>query len=60
MNNTRWSTPPNSTPDFLNRSMVLKKTLGIVGTSYGKSIAKIWSTKLSKIRGIEEIPQERL
>jgi hypothetical protein len=45
MNNTRESTPPNPTPDLPNRSTDLCKTLGIVGTPHGYSIAKIWSTK---------------
>jgi hypothetical protein len=37
--------PPNPTPDQPNRSTNLCKTLGIVGTPHGCSIAKIWSTK---------------
>jgi hypothetical protein len=45
MNNTRGSTPPNPTLDLLNRSTDLCKTLGIVGTPHGHSIANIWSTK---------------
>jgi hypothetical protein len=45
MNNARGSTPPNPTPDLLNRSTDLCKTLGIIGTPHGHSIAKIWSTK---------------
>jgi hypothetical protein len=45
MNNARGSTPPNQTPDLPNRSTVLHKTLEIVGTPHGHSIAKIWSTK---------------
>jgi hypothetical protein len=44
MNSTRGSTPPNPTPDLPNRSSVLHKTLGIVGTPHGHSIA-IWSTE---------------
>jgi hypothetical protein len=50
MNNTRGSTPPNPTPDLSNRSTDLHKTLGIVGTPYGHSIAKILSTKTCKIK----------
>jgi hypothetical protein len=45
MNSTCGSTPPNLTPDLPNRSTFLHKTLGIVGTPHGHSIAKIWSTK---------------
>jgi hypothetical protein len=45
VNSARGSTPPNLTPDLLNRSTDLHKTLGIVGTPHGHSIAKIWSTK---------------
>jgi hypothetical protein len=45
MNNTCGSTPPNPTPDLPNLSTVFHKTLGIVGTPHGHSIAKIWSTK---------------
>jgi hypothetical protein len=55
MNNTRGSTPPNPTADLPNRSTDLRKTLGIVGTPHGYSVAKILSTKLAKSRGIEEI-----
>jgi hypothetical protein len=50
MNNTRGSTPPNPTLDLPNRSTDLCKTLGIVGTPHGHSIAKIWSTKTCKIK----------
>jgi hypothetical protein len=56
MNNTHWSTPPNPKLDLPNRSTDLCKTLGIVGTPHGESIAKLLSTKLAKSRGIEEIP----
>jgi hypothetical protein len=56
MNNTRGSTPPDPTPDLANRSIELRKTLGIVGTPHGHSIAKILSTKLAKSTGIKEIP----
>jgi hypothetical protein len=45
MKSTRGSTPPKPTPDLSNCSMVLHKTLGIVGTPHGYSVAKIWSTK---------------
>jgi hypothetical protein len=45
MNSTRGSTPPNPTPDLLNGSTDLRKTLGIVGTPHEHSIAKFWSTK---------------
>jgi hypothetical protein len=41
----RGSTPPNPTLDLPNRSTDLHKTLGIVGTPHGHSIAKILSTK---------------
>jgi hypothetical protein len=56
MNNTRGSTPPHPTPDLSNRSTDLRKTLGIVGTPNGESIAKLLSTKTRQSRGIEEIP----
>jgi hypothetical protein len=36
---------PKSNSDLLYLSTDLCKTLGIVGTPYGCSIAKIWSTK---------------
>jgi hypothetical protein len=45
MNRTRGSTPPNPTPDLPIRSTDPNKTLGIVGTPHGHSIAKLWSTK---------------
>jgi hypothetical protein len=45
MNRTRESTPPNPTPDLPIRSTESSKTLGIVGTPHGHSIAKLWSTK---------------
>jgi hypothetical protein len=45
MNRTRESTPPNPTPDLQIRSTDPNKTLGIVGTPHGHSIAKLWSTK---------------
>jgi hypothetical protein len=50
MNNTRGSTPPNPTPDLPNRSTDLHKTLGIVGTPHGESIAKFMSTKTFQIK----------
>jgi hypothetical protein len=50
MNITRGSTPPNPTPDLPNRSTNLHKTLGIVGTPHGESIAKILSTKTCQIK----------
>jgi hypothetical protein len=50
MNNTRGSTPPNPTPDLPNRSTDLRKTLGIVGTPHGESIAKLFSTKTCQIK----------
>jgi hypothetical protein len=50
MNNTRGSTPPNPNLDLPNRSMDLCKTLGIVGTPHGESIAKLLSTKTCKIK----------
>jgi hypothetical protein len=49
MNNTRGSTPPKQTPDLPNRSTDLCKTLGIVGTPYRESIAKLLSTKTRQI-----------
>jgi hypothetical protein len=45
MNNTRGSTPPNPSPDFPNRSIVLNKTLGIIGTPHEESIARFKPTK---------------
>jgi hypothetical protein len=56
MNNTRGSTPPNPTPDLLNRSTDLRKTLGIVGTPHGKSIAKFMSTKTFQIKRNQRNP----
>jgi hypothetical protein len=50
MNRTRESTPPNPTPDLPIRSTDLNKTLGIVGTPRGHSIAKLWSTKTHWIK----------
>jgi hypothetical protein len=50
MNNTRGSTSPNPTPDLSNRSTDLYKTLGIVGTPHGESIAKLLSTKACQIK----------
>jgi hypothetical protein len=39
------STPSNPTPELPNHTKDLHKTLGIVGTPHGHSIAKILSTK---------------
>jgi hypothetical protein len=45
MNSTRGSTPPNPNLDLPNRSTDLNKTLGILGTPHGESIAKFNPTK---------------
>jgi hypothetical protein len=45
MNSTCRSTPPNPTTDLPIRFTDPNKTLGIVGTPHGHSIAKLWSTK---------------
>jgi hypothetical protein len=50
MNNTRGSTPPNPNLDLPNRSTELCKTLGIVGTPHGESIAMIFSPKTCQIK----------
>jgi hypothetical protein len=50
MNNASGSTPPNPNPDLSNRSMDLCKTLVIVGTPHGESIAKLFSTKTRQIK----------
>jgi hypothetical protein len=50
MNNTCGSTPPNTNLDLPNRSTDLRKTLGIVGTPHGESIANILSTKTFQIK----------
>jgi hypothetical protein len=50
MNNTRGSTPPNPNLDLPNRFTVLCKTLGIVGTPHGESIAKLLCTKTRQIK----------
>jgi hypothetical protein len=50
MNSTRGSTPPNPTPDLPNRSMDLRKTLGILGTPHGESIAKFMTIKTCQIK----------
>jgi hypothetical protein len=47
MNITRGSTPPNPTPDLSIRSTDSNKTLGVVRTPHGHSIAKLWSTNTS-------------
>jgi hypothetical protein len=56
MNRTRESTPPNPTPDLLIRSTDPNKTFGIVGTPYGHSIAKLWSTKIRWIKRNQRNP----
>jgi hypothetical protein len=56
MNITRESTPSNPTPDLPNRSTDLRKTLGIVGTPHGESIAKILSTKTCQIKRNQRNP----
>jgi hypothetical protein len=45
MNNTRESTPPNPNLDLPNRSTVLNKTLGTIGTPHEESIAMFNPTK---------------
>jgi hypothetical protein len=50
MSSTRGSTPPNPNPDLPNRSTDLRKTLRIVGTPHGESIAKFMSTKTCQIK----------
>jgi hypothetical protein len=45
MNSTRGSTPPNPNFDLSNRSTVLNKILGMIGTPHVESIAMILSTK---------------
>jgi hypothetical protein len=50
MNSTCGSTPPNPNFDLPNRSMVLNKTLGIIGTPHEESIAMILSTKTCPIK----------
>jgi hypothetical protein len=50
MNNTHGSIPPNPNPDLPNRSTDLSKTLGIVGTPHGESIANFMSTKTCQIK----------
>jgi hypothetical protein len=45
MNSTRGSTSPNPNLDLPNRSTVLNKTLGILGTPHEESIAKFNPTK---------------
>jgi hypothetical protein len=50
MNNTRGSTPPNPNFDLPNRSTVLNKTFGIIGTPHRESIAMILSTKTCQIK----------
>jgi hypothetical protein len=55
MNNTRGSTPSNPTPDLLIRSTNSHKTLGIVGTPHGHSLAKLWSNKTRLIKRNQRI-----
>jgi hypothetical protein len=50
MNSTRGSTPSNPNLDLPNHSTDLSKTLGIVGTPHGESIAKFMSTKTFQIK----------
>jgi hypothetical protein len=49
-NSTRGSTPPNPNSNLPNSSTNLCKTLGIVGTPHGESIAKFMSTKTCQIK----------
>jgi hypothetical protein len=56
MNSTRGSTPPNPNSDLPNLSMDLCKTLGIVGTPHGESIAKVLSTKTCQIKSNRRNP----
>jgi hypothetical protein len=56
MNNTRGSTPPNPNLDLPNRSTDLNKTLGVIGTPHGESIAKFNPTKTCPKRRMKEIP----
>jgi hypothetical protein len=44
------TTHPNPNPDLPNHCTDLCKTLGIVGTSHGESIAKFMSTKTCQIK----------
>jgi hypothetical protein len=50
MKSTRGSTSPNPNLDLLNRSTDLCKTLEIVGTLHGESMAKLLSTKTRHIK----------
>jgi hypothetical protein len=50
MNSTHGSTPPNPNLDLPNRCTDLCKTLRIVGTPHGESIAKLLSTKTRQIK----------
>jgi hypothetical protein len=50
MSNTRGSTPPNPNLDLPNHSTDLSRTLGIVGTPHGESIAKLMSSKTFQIK----------
>jgi hypothetical protein len=51
MNSIHGSTPLNPNPDLSNRSTDLCKTLGIVGTPHGESMAKFMSTKTCQNKG---------
>jgi hypothetical protein len=55
-NSTRGSTPPNPNSDLPNRSTDLCKTLGIVRTLHGESIAKLLSTKTQQIKSNRKNP----
>jgi hypothetical protein len=50
MNRTRGSTPPKPTPDLPIHSTDSNKTLRLVGTPHGHSIAKLRSTKTRWIK----------
>jgi hypothetical protein len=56
MNSTRGSTPPNPSLDLPNHSTDLNKTLRIVGTPHGKSIAKFNPTKTCQIKRYQRNP----
>jgi hypothetical protein len=59
MNNTQGSTPPNPNLDLPNLSTDLSKTLGIVGTPQGESIAMFMSTKTCQNNRIRRNPANR-
>jgi hypothetical protein len=56
MNNTRGYIPPNPNLDLPNRSTDFCKTLGLVGTPHGESIAKLLSTKTCQIKRNQRNP----